>query len=279
MRRPWLPVCALLALLALGCSTDPSPTDTGTDAPVSRDDGADVAATDAPDVAQLPDVADAGGVDVVDAPAPVDAPDVPELPDVVDVVAVVDAVALDAADAAVGDAPDVAVAVADAPDVQLADVVDAATDRPDVVDVPQDAGPVLYDLNAVRSAFAARAIYRRYLGAETYDDDRDANLSMSTCYVESGTIHFGIVAGATFTGLIPLAGTSGRVVTITPGAPAGTNDVAPVVVAGTPQGTRQSFRLGVAAPPVGATRGVSGAAGRTVDPMRGDLWLLGCELR
>ena len=275
MRRPWLPVCALLAL---GCSTDPSPTDTGTDAPVSRDDGADVAATDAPDVAQLPDVADAGGVDVVDAPAPVDAPDVPELPDVVDVVAVVDAVALDAADAAVGDAPDVAVAVADAPDVQLADVVDAATDRPDVVDVPQDAGPVLYDLNAVRTGLEVRAVYRRVSSEGALDCEGAAD--MTSCFVSSNTLSFSLRAcGRTFTGLVPLGTTTGRLVVVTPGAPRATNDFNPVVVAGTGVGARQGFRIGVSAPQDEATPGVTGIAGRTVDPMRGDIWLLGCEVR
>ena len=271
----------LFALLALGCSETPAP-DADAQVDASRPD-----LCVCQDGTLPPDVIDAGGADVVDAPAPVDAPDAPELPDVVDAavgadavdaVAVVDAVALDAGDAAVGDAGDVAVAVADAPDVQLADVVDVATDRPDVVDVPQDAGPVLYDLNAVRTGLEVRAVYRRVSSEGALDCEGAAD--MTSCFVSSNTLSFSLRAcGRTFTGLVPLGTTTGRLVVVTPGAPRATNDFNPVVVAGTGVGARQGFRIGVSAPQDEATPGVTGIAGRTVDPMRGDIWLLGCEVR
>ena len=117
----------LLALLALGCSETPAP-DVDAQVDASRPDlCVCVDGSIPPDVAveDRSDVVDAGGVDVVDAPTPVDAPDVPELPDVVDA-----AVSADAVDAGEADVPglDVApdAAAVDAPDVQLADVVDAA---------------------------------------------------------------------------------------------------------------------------------------------------------
>ena len=277
--RPWLPLCALLAL---GCASNPSPTDAGTDAPAPLDGGADatppddrpaaldVVAVDTPDVRMSTDPVPLG--DVVDVVDVVDAGE-----DAPDAVAVVDVPAMDAPDATSADVVDVAVAVADAPDVvQLADVVDAAADAPRDTG-PADAGPVAYDLNQARSALEVRTIYSD-LGS-TVGTACDAMPTAVTCRVESGTLHFGIdgACGRTFTGVVPLATATGRVVSASSTQPA--YDYSPVVVVGAPRAGRQSIRLGVAAPrpPTGA--GVAGVPGRTVDAARGDLWLLGCEVR
>lgn len=121
--RPWLPVCALLAL---GCASDPPRTDAGTDTPAPLDGGTDVtppedrpAALDVVAV-DMPDVSPteiAPMVDVVDVGGGEDAPDA---------VAVADVPAMDAPDVVTADTPDVAVAVADV--VDAGPVCDAMLD-------------------------------------------------------------------------------------------------------------------------------------------------------
>jgi len=114
--RPWLPLCALLAL---GCASNPPPTDAGTDTPAPLDGGTDVTppedrpaaldvvAVDRPDVNVGSDPVPLGDVvDVVDAGGE-DAPDA---------VAVADVPAMDAPDVVTADTPDVAVAVVDVAD-------------------------------------------------------------------------------------------------------------------------------------------------------------------
>ncbi len=277
--RPWLPVCALLAL---GCASNPPTTDAGTDAPAPLDGGADATppedrpaaldavAVDTPDVNQT-EIAPMVDVVATDVPVAVDAGE-----DAPDAVAVVDVPAMDAADVVTADAPDV-LAVVDVVDVvQLADVVDAAADAPRDTG-PADAGPVAYDLNQARGALEVRTIYSD-LGS-TVGTACDAMPTAVTCRVESGTLHFGIdgACGRSFTGVVPLATTTGRIVTITGGQAA--NDVSPVLVAGSPAGGRQSFRVGVGAARPSGGLGVVGVPGRTVDSARGDVWLLGCEVR
>lgn len=124
--RPWLPVCALLAL---GCASNPSPTDAGTDTAAPLDSGTaapppedrpaalDVVAVDTPDVRMSSDPVPLG--DVVDASGGEDAPDAVA-------VAVADVPALDAPDVVTADTPDVAVAVADV--VDAGPVCDAMLD-------------------------------------------------------------------------------------------------------------------------------------------------------
>ena len=273
----------LFALLALGCSETPAP-DADAQVDASRPD-----LCVCQDGTLPPDVIDAGGVDVVDAPAPVDAPDVPELPDVVDAavgadagdaVAVVDAVALDAGDAAVGDAPDVAVAVADAPDVQLADVVDAATDRPDVVDVPQDAGPVLYDLNAVRTGLEVRAVYRQ--PDRSFTEDCDGPVTNASCSVMGDSLRFAFrTCSTSFAGVFAVTSDAGtRALSL---STTGAGNFAPRLrfTAGTARPgspSRQGFHIQFARDIVSPEPGATGIPGRTVDPMLGDIWILGCPL-
>lgn len=273
----------LLALLALGCSETPAP-DADAQVDASRPDLCVCV-----DGTPPPDVVDAGGVDVVDAPAPVDAPDAPELPDVVDAAVSVDAVdagaddvpGLDVAgDAAAGDAGLDAVAV-DAPDVQLADVVDAATDRPDVVDVPRDAGPVLYDLNAVRTGLEVVGLYRRTLSGGTVSDCTTP-ATMLSCAVMGDTLRFAFQqCGVDFVGTfsVPPA-TATLALSIAIGG-AGHFAASPRIEAGTLRSgtpSRQSFHIQYARPVNGPAPGATGIPGRTVDPMLGDVWLLGCPL-
>jgi hypothetical protein len=272
--RPWLPVCALLAL---GCASTPPPTDAGTDTPAPLDGGTDAAppedrpaaldvvAVDTPDVNQT-EIAPM--VDVVDAGGGEDAPDA---------VAVADVPALDAPDVVTADTPDVAVAVADVVDVvQLADgVSDAPTDAPRDTG-PADAGPVLYDLNQARGALEVRAIYSDV--GSSVGTRCDVVAAVASCRVESGVLRFGAEAcGRSFSGEVPLATTTGRVVSVSSTQPA--YDYSPVVVVGAAQAGRQSIRLGVAAPRPSTGAGVAGVPGRTVDAARGDVWLLGCEVR
>lgn len=274
--RPWLPVCALLAL---GCASDPPPTDAGTDTPAPLDGGTDAAppedrpaaldvvAVDTPDVNQT-EIAPM--VDVVDAGGGEDAPDA---------VAVADVPALDAPDVVTADTPDVAVAVADVVDVvQLADgVSDAPTDAPRDTG-PADAGPVLYDLNQARGALEVRAVFKRTLPDGTVTVC-DGAVDMTGCEVSGGALRFSLRScSLTFTALLPLGSSTGRVVTVTGGAGSSPVDVSPVVVSGSP-GLRQSFRVGVTTTRTTNTVGVEGLPGRTVDAARGDLWLLGCEVR
>lgn len=254
--RLWLPVCALLAL---GCSSDPSPADAGTDAPVARDDGADAASP--PDVAleDHPDVVDAGGPDVVDAPAPVDAPDV--VP----------------ADVPPDDAQ---------PDAQLAD---AAEDRPDVVAVVDaggsDAGPVTYHLDPPPPALEARVLYQRTPCAGTCSGPPDAIALDAACTRTGSRLSFSL-RGCTFgptscvqiTGLFPdFRSATGASVAIVGSA---TNQGQRLrVSSGATAGGRQSFHVQFAATPSGTAIGVTGVPGRTVDPAAADIWLLGCAVR
>jgi len=287
---------ALALLLAASCSSETPST--------------------APDAAQGADVAEAGAADATpDRAAPVDAsaddrPDVwiwtdpVPLPvdvvdaavgfDAADAVAVGDAAPDDAADAAVGDAADVAVAV-DAPDVVVGpDVVDAGAaapdvvvaDRPDVVDVvrdtgPADAGPVTYDLNAVRASLSAHFAGLQTLPPPTSesrvcpDDPREL-----TCMVTGATVNFSVRAchGVTLTGLLRLGDTEASTVSIFGGG-GGSFARTLRVAAGPVAGSRQSLLVQFAAPPFQSEVGFSGVPGRTVDPALADLWLLGCEHR
>ncbi|MFO0629658.1 MAG: hypothetical protein U0325_29045 [Polyangiales bacterium] len=273
--RPWLPLCALLAL---GCASNPPPTDAGTDTPAPLDGGTDVAppedrpaaldvvAVDMPDVNQTEIAPMVDAPDVVDAGGGEDAPDA---------VAVVDAPAMDAPDVVTADTPDVAVAVVDV--VQLADVVDAAADAPRDTG-PADAGPVLYDLNQARGALEVRAAFKRTLPDGTVTVC-DGAVDMTGCEVSGGALRFSLRScSLTFTALLPLGSSTGRVVTVTGGAGGSPVDVSPVVVSGSP-GLRQSFRVGVTTTRTTNTVGVEGLPGRTVDAARADLWLLGCEVR
>lgn len=273
--RPWLPVCALLAL---GCASNPSPTDAGTDTPALLDDGTDVAPPE-----ERPAALDVVAVDMPDAHVGSDPVPLGDVVDVVDAggedapdaVAVVDVPAMDTPDVVTADTPDVAVAVVDVVDVvQFADVVDAAADAPRDTG-PADAGPVLYDLNQARSALEVRAIYSDV--GSPVGTRCDVVATVASCRVESGVLRFGVEAcGRSFSGEVPLATTMGRVVAVSGGQFA--YDYSPVVSSGSSAG-RQSFRVGVGAmQPVGGL-GVTGVPGRTVEPARGDLWLLGCEVR
>lgn len=275
--RPWLPLCALLAL---GCASNPSPTDAGTDTPAPLDGGTDVAppedrpaaldvvAADTPDVNQTeiapmvdaPDVVDAGGEDAPDA------------------VAVVDAPALDTPDVVTADTPDVAVAVADVVDVvQLADVVDAAADVPRDTG-PADAGPVLYDLNQARGALEVHVTGSRLLPETSVCPDIARNAS---CSITGDTVNFNVEACyVSLTGLLRVADAGASVVFVGSGCVGGCGTASPLRVTFGPRaGLRQSVHVQFAAAPFRGAPGFTGVQGRTADPSLADLWLLGCEVR
>lgn len=225
----------------------------------------------------------------VDASAPDVPEDRPALVDAgrdagaVDAVAVVDAPAVDAIDAGGDDAGADVVAVADAvaiEDVVDVQLVDVAGDRPDVVavDVPRDAGGVVYDLEAVRTETSYRVAAR-----ETYPSGAAENCEApptdTSCSVMSGTLRFSVRAcGVYLTGLLPLSTTTGRVVSIFAGGGGSSATTIRLTsgrrIAGSP--ARQSFHIQVASAPFQGEPGLSGIPGRTVDPTLGDLWLLGC---
>lgn len=259
MRRLWLPVCALLAL---GCSSDPSPSDAGPDAPFARDGGDDASTPSDVALEDHPDAVDAGGPDVVDAPAPVDAPDVvpTDVPS--------DDVQHDAqfADDA-GDRPDV-IAVADAGDAGGA-----------------DAGPVTYHLDPPPPVLEARVLYQRTPCSGPCSGPPDAIALDAACTRTGSRLNFAL-RGCTFgptscvqiTGLFPdFRSATGASVAIVGSA---TNQGQRLrVSSGATVGARQSFHVQFAATPSGTAIGVTGVPGRTVDPAAADLWLLGCEVR
>ena len=131
-------------------------------------------------------------------------------------------------------------------------------------------GEAPYRLRASRPPPAGRELIRRDL-SEHRAGERQRLLPVDDN-------HFCRSCSLTFTALLPLGPTSGRVVTVTGGATGSPMDLAPAVVTGSP-GLRQSFRVGIATTQASTTVGVGGMPGRTVNPARGDLWLLGCEVR
>ena len=301
MRWPFL---ALPLALAAACSSDPVPVDSGP-ADVGTIDAGPLDVGPARCTPGLSTACSCGALGTstyvcppsglapavcpcVDVDAALDVPgaDVPEdRPAAADVV---DVPAADAVDAGAADAGADVVAVADAvalEDVVDVQLVDVAADRPDVaaVDVPRDAGPVdggpvVYDLEAVRVETSYRVAAR-----ETYPsgaaEDCEAPPTDTSCSVMSGTLRFSVRAcGVYLTGALPLATTTGRVVSIFAGG-GGSSAMSIRLEAGRRVGgspARQSFHVQVASAPFQGEPGLSGIPGRTVDPALGDLWLLGC---
>lgn len=251
--RSLLPVCALLAL---GCSEAPSATDAGTDAPSALDAGAD--AGQAPDVPL-----------VVDVPAPRDAG-----VDAPDVVAVPDAAREDAVDAQLPDVVDVAVAVPDAPVVDVAE--DAAHDAGMV-----DAGPQVYPLDPPPSVTEVRVLFFETCDSQDGGPCGTTPITMvrsGSCSRTGSRLNFTVDTGYQITGLFPdYRSTSGASIAVVGGAATQGRDF--VIEAGAVAGGRQSFRVSFSAPATRSVGGVSGVPGRTLDPSRGDVWLLGCEVR
>lgn len=255
--RPWLTICALLAL---GCSEAPPAVDAGTDGPSALDGGADAA--------PLPD-----------APVAVDAGG--------DAVAVRDVPRADVVDAGTEDAalPDV-VLVFDVPRPP-ADAPDVAVAVPDVVDAPPaDAGPQVYPLDPPPGALEVRVLFARTcasLDGGPCDDVAQDTAMGATCARTGDRLSFTLRACspsgtcATLTGLVPdYRSAAGASVAVVWSAATQGRDIE--VTAG-PAGARQSFRVSFAAPSTTSAAGVTGVPGRTVSPVRGDVWLLGCEVR
>jgi hypothetical protein len=252
--RPWLPVCALLAL---GCSEAPPAVDAGTDGATALDAGADAA--------PLPDVPP-----VVDAAR--------------DAVAVGDTPRADVVDAGAEDAalPDV-VLVFDVPR-SPADAPDVAVAVPDVVDAsPVDAGPQVYPLDPPPGGLEVRVLFGVVCpGGADVCGVRD-RATGATCVRAGDRLSFSFRACNAsrtcedVTGVAPdyRSGAGASVAVVGGGATQGRD----LEVAAGPAGVRQSFRVSFSAPSTTSAAGVTGVPGRTVSPARGDVWLLGCEVR
>lgn len=251
--RSLVPVCALLVL---GCSEAPPAVDAAADTPATLDAG--------PDAGQLPDVPL-----VVDAPALRDA-----VVDAPDAVAVPDAAREDAVDVQLPDVVDVAVAVPDAPVVDVTE--DAARDAGMV-----DAGPQVYALDPPPAVTEVRVLF----WPTCHSEDGGACGSAPVTTVTSGScsrtgarLNFTLNVGYNITGLFPdYRSTVGASIAVVGGAATQGQDL--VVEAGMVAGGRQSFRVSFSAPATRSVGGVTGVPGRTVTPPRGDVWLLGCEVR
>lgn len=279
MRLPLIAVA-----LAFGCSSSSPSTDAGQDS--SRPDLC--VCPDVPPVEDVVAVPDANAPDAEDAAVHFDAVDaVSVADDAPDASLPADVVAEDRpADAAVGvDAGDAVAVAVDAPE----DAVDAAVgvDAPDVVQLPDvasdtgpvDAGPVSYDLDAVRTALEVRIIGRGISappGSMAYDCAETA--SNASCTVTGDSVSFSVRACFTdLTGLIRLGDAGASVVSIAGGA--GSAAMTVRVTAGSRTATRQSLRVQIAAESRGGAIGLTGSAGRSTDPALADLWLLGCDVR
>lgn len=255
MRAPWLPVCALLAL---GCSADPSPTDAGADGAVPLDGGGDGAAL--PDVADAPP-ADTPRGDVVDAGAP-DAPDAGAAPD--------------APPGDAGAGPDAS--PGDAPDVPAADIVDAG---------PADAGPRVYALDPPPGATEGHVLYQRTCastdGGPCDEMVTDTALS-ATCARTGNRLNFYLRACTgprgvclDMTGLfLDYRTSTGATLAIVGGQANQARNLR--IASGNVASGRQSFHVQFDAPAGTSVTGATGIPGRTVDPAQGDAWLLGCPL-
>lgn len=227
----------------------------------------------------------------VDVDAALDVPgDSPTLVDAgSDAVAVADAPAVDALDAGGADAGADAVAVGDAvalEDVADVQLVDVAADRPDVVavDVPRDAGavdggPVVFDLEAVRTETSAVLLWGWTCSVGCEGTFCDATTTPGDCRLASDGLHFALSRCGSVTGLTR-AGGVGTVTISTGGAPAQSSAVVTTQGAGYMAGgvARRNFHVQFAAPPGGGSDGVTGIPGRTVSPSLGDVWLFGCRV-
>lgn len=253
-----MPFCALIAL---GCSEAPPVTDAATDGGVARDDG--------PPAEDRPAATDAGPV--VDVPAPADRPDAGAPVDRPAATDVVDA----------PDLPDVVLAVDVLPD-------GATEDRPAVDAGPQDAGPVTYPLDPPPSTTEVRVLYARTC-ASADGGACDAMLSDTAagamCSRTGNRLSFFLRAcigprgGCTdLTGVFPdYRSASGASIAVFDGAATQGRDF--VIESGSVAGGRQSFRVSFSAPATSNASGVTGVPGRTLSHERGDIWLLGCEVR
>lgn len=164
-------------------------------------------------------------------------------------------------------------------------VADAGRDAD--VDVPRDggvdAGPVTYDLEAERTGLEVRVLMQATCDGQPCGNPLTVAANAS-CSRTGSRLNFSLRAcGAppstfclSITGLLPnLPAATGAAVSV---AEAFTGrDV--VVEAGAVARGRQSLRVSFSAPSTASASGVSGVPGRTVDPGRGDLWLLGCPVQ
>jgi hypothetical protein len=163
-----------------------------------------------------------------------------------------------------GEAPDVAVAV------------------PDVVDAPPvDAGPQVYPLDPPPGGLEVRVLFFETCTGQDGGPcgvEPITAVTGATCTRTGSRLNFNLRAGSQITGLVPdyRSNAGASVAVVGGGATQGRNIE---VMAGAEVGGRQSFRVSFSAPPTPSVAGVTGVPGRTVSPDRGDVWLLGCEVR
>jgi hypothetical protein len=151
-----------------------------------------------------------------------------------------------------------------------------------VVDAsPADAGPQVYPLDPPPGALEVRVLLRSTCTAQDGGPcgfDPVTVATGATCTRTGSRLNFDLRAGSQITGLVPdyRSNAGASVAVVGGGATQGRNIE---VVAGAEVGGRQSFRVSFSAPPTPSVAGVTGVPGRTVSPDRGDVWLLGCEVR
>lgn len=260
--RPWLPLCAILAL---GCSEAPPGPAPGPGGAIARDGEADV-------VSDVVAARDALAVDAPDAP---DASSPEDRPRPVDA-------GSDASDAG-ADVPDAAAdAAADASEVSEVSEADAPqADDADVAVAPEDAGPVVHPLDPPPATTEVRVMIR----TTCHDQDGGpcgfapiTTVRSGTCSRTGSRLNFTFNTGYEITGLFPdYRGTAGATIAVVGAAATQGRDF--VIEAGPAAGRRQSFRVSFSAPATPSVGGVTGVPGRTLTPERGDVWLLGCEVR
>jgi len=143
------------------------------------------------------------------------------------------------------------------------------------------AGPVVFDLEVTRTAVEYAGRYRRTIG-DAGQLDCVAAPTATSCSVTAGTLRFAFTqCGVDFVGTFTVPpGTDDRSLSLGIGgathlAPSPTISVGPLL-AGTP--VRRSFHIQYARTVDGAAPGAEGIPGSTVDPARGDIWVLGCLL-
>jgi hypothetical protein len=166
-------------------------------------------------------------------------------------------------------------------------LVDTGTDAAVVDaggDAAHDTGPTFPDLNATHTSLQMSALWESVPASGTGDVFSMVDQSMSGCGPISGMQQFSVrvcVGSAcdTLTGFLPPGTESGTYF-----YPTGQSVHLPYAVQSGPAygvtgSRRQNFHVQFSFAPNSTGYGAGGVAGETMDPARGDVWLLGCPLQ
>ena len=139
---------------------------------------------------------------------------------------------------------------------------------------------MLYDLNAVRTGLEVRAVYRQ--PDRSFTEDCDGPVTNASCSVMGDSLRFAFrTCSTSFAGVFAVTSDAGtRALSL---STTGAGNFAPRLrfTAGTARPgspSRQGFHIQFARDIVSPEPGATGIPGRTVDPMLGDIWILGCPL-